>query len=641
MNYRKEIDGLRALSILPVIFFHFGFSKFNGGYIGVDIFFVISGYLITSFIIREINEDNFSLLKFYERRARRILPLLCFVLFSVTIISYFLFTPSYLVSYYKSVLAALFFFSNVFFWTKSGYFETGADVNPIFHTWSLSIEEQYYIIFPIIFIFFFKLLSKKIIYFCIILIFLGACISQYLSMFHPSANFYLLPFRVFEISIGVLTAIIFNYYNLASIKIIIKNILSIIGLTTLITSIFLFNEDTLSPSLISLLPLLGCSMIILFTDNGTYVYKILSNRILVFVGLLSYGLYLWHVPLLVFYKINFSIDNNFDYAIVLVLTFIITFTTWKYIEQPFRSFEKLNSKKFYKILVIYLLTFLSLIFVLIFYSDLRATNFEKNLNESEKKIFQETAIASKFRGYDSIYDDNNCKFWSENLDKNFFNRFENCKRKLGEKAIFMLGDSHQIDLYNGISQISNKKFIVSISRGRCRVHTPNPLGFQGCGFEEIKNFINKNSNYISFLIYHQSGSFFLSGSKNLPVKKQYIKRTVDYLSDIKNVKNVIWVGPRIEPNILMDFTFTKNFKKHEKFVNYNIEFVDKEISKILSETKIKYLSIIDAINFNFKKDFNVKGKFTYSDYDHWSVFGENYFTKKILKYSNIYREIFL
>ena len=359
MYYRKEIDGLRALSILPVIFFHFGFSKFNGGYIGVDIFFVISGYLITSFIIREINEENFSLLKFYERRARRILPLLCFVLFSVTIISYFLFTPSYLVSYYKSVLAALFFFSNVFFWMKSGYFETGADVNPIFHTWSLSIEEQYYIIFPIIFIFFFKLLSKKIIYFCSILILLGAFISQYLSMFHPSANFYLLPFRVFEISIGVLTAIIFNYYNLASIKIIIKNILSTIGLTTLVISIFLFNEDTLSPSLMSLLPLLGCSMIILFTDKETYVYKILSNRILVFVGLLSYGLYLWHVPLLVFYKINFSIDNNFDYVYILLLTFTVTFTTWKYIEQPFRSFEKLNSKKFYKILLIYLLIFLS------------------------------------------------------------------------------------------------------------------------------------------------------------------------------------------------------------------------------------------------------------------------------------------
>tara|TARA_Y100000389_G_scaffold83702_1_gene80291 strand:+ start:115 stop:2037 length:1923 start_codon:yes stop_codon:yes gene_type:complete len=640
MNYRKEIDGLRAISILPVIFFHFGYPAFSGGYIGVDIFFVISGYLITTFIIKENDRKNFSLIKFYERRARRILPLLLIVLLITTSISYFLFTPTYLDFYYKSVLAALFFYSNFFFWNKSGYFETGSDINPIFHTWSLSIEEQYYLIFPLVFLFFIKIFGKKIITLLSATILIGACLSHYLSMFHPSANFYLLPFRIFQISIGVLTAILLNYYKFSKFNIFTKNIFSLFGLFLIIISIFLFNEDTLSPSLFSLIPLVGCSLVILFTNERTYIFKILTNKILVFVGLLSYGLYLWHIPILTFYKINYSINDIFDYIIILLLTFLITLITWKYVEKPFRNFELIKSKLFFNILLVFLILFLGLIFTLIFNSGKRISNFEKNLDPENKKIFLETSKATKTAGYESMYDDGNCKFWSKNLDDDFLNRFENCKNKANQKAIIMLGDSHQMDLYNGISKTSDKKFIASISRGRCRLHTPNPLGYQGCQFSEIKDFLEKNSKEISTLIYHQSGSFFLSGSKNLPIKTKHIMETINYLLTFTDIENVIWIGPRIEPNIMMDFTFTKNYKKHKKFVNYNIKYVDEQITKKTFNSNIKYISLIKAINFEFNKDFNVDGKFTYSDYDHWSEFGEFYFTEKILAYSKLLRKVF-
>ena len=640
MNYRKEIDGLRAISILPVIFFHFGYPAFSGGYIGVDIFFVISGYLITTFIIKENDRKNFSLIKFYERRARRILPLLLIVLLITTSISYFLFTPTYLDFYYKSVLAALFFYSNFFFWNESGYFETGSDINPIFHTWSLSIEEQYYLIFPLVFLFFIKIFGKKIIILLSATILIGACLSHYLSMFHPSANFYLLPFRIFQISIGVLTAILLNYYKFSKFNIFTKNIFSLFGLFLIIVSIFLFNEDTLSPSLFSLIPLIGCSLVILFSNKTTYVYKILSNKILVFVGLLSYGLYLWHVPILTFYKINYSISSSFDYIVILLLTFLTTLITWKYIEKPFRNFDIIKSNFFFNILLLYLMLFLGLIFILIFNSEKRISNFEKNLDFKNKKILLETYKASKIVGYESMHDDGNCKFWSKNLNDDFLNRFKDCKNKTKQKAIIMLGDSHQMDLYNGISKISDKKFIVSISRGRCRIHTPNPLGYQGCQFSEIKDFLEQNSKEISTLIYHQSGSFFLSGSKNLPIKKKHIMKTINYLSTFTDIKNIIWVGPRIEPNIMMNFTFTKNFGKHEKFVNYNIKYVDEQIAEKTLNSNIKYISLVQAINFEFNKDFNVDGKFTYSDYDHWSEFGEFYFTEKVLDYSKLLRKIF-
>ena len=162
LKHRKEIDGLRAIAVIPVVFFHAGFNLFSGGYVGVDVFFVISGYLITSIIIKELNNNTFSLTNFYERRARRILPVLIFVIFISSIISFIFLTRSELAEYFQSVKATLLFYSNFYFWKTSPYFISESELKPLLHTWSLSIEEQFYIIFPIILFCFYKFYKKFI-----------------------------------------------------------------------------------------------------------------------------------------------------------------------------------------------------------------------------------------------------------------------------------------------------------------------------------------------------------------------------------------------------------------------------------------------------------------------------------------------
>ena len=400
MNYRKEIDGLRAICILPVIFYHFNLPIFSGGYIGVDIFFVLSGYLICSLVIKDINEKSFSLKNFYERRARRIFPLLFLVIITTTLISKILYSPDYFENIIKSSLSSTFLFSNFYFWKQTGYFEVGSELNPLFHTWSLSIEEQFYILFPIMFLFFFGIFQKKIIFPLLIFIFVGLVASTYSSHFHPSANFYLLPFRAFEICFGILSALIYNFYNFKNLDNNYKNYFSLLGIFLIFLSIFIFNEDTLSPGLISILPITGCVIIILFCDNNTFIYKILSYRPLVFTGLISYSLYLWHVPILNFYKIIFSITSKFDYIIIFSTVFLISIVTWKYIEKPFRNFEKIKSNIFFSIIFFYLVIYITLIVGLHLILDSSKKQFSDKLDQDKLIIYNQTQLAKLDKGYD-------------------------------------------------------------------------------------------------------------------------------------------------------------------------------------------------------------------------------------------------
>ncbi|MDA9194804.1 acyltransferase [Burkholderiales bacterium] len=211
MKYRKEIDGLRALAVLPVILFHAGFTTFSGGFVGVDIFFVISGYLITTIIVDEMDKDSFSLLNFYERRARRILPALFFVMLCTLPFAWFSMFPQDLKSFSQSLVAVPLFASNVHFWLTSGYFDTASELKPLLHTWSLAVEEQYYVLFPLFLMLAWELGKKWIISLLIIVAIVSVSAAQYGSTNHPSFSFYVLPTRAFEILIGALISLYINH----------------------------------------------------------------------------------------------------------------------------------------------------------------------------------------------------------------------------------------------------------------------------------------------------------------------------------------------------------------------------------------------------------------------------------------------
>ena len=210
MKYRKEIDGLRALAILPVILFHAGFTTFSGGFVGVDIFFVISGYLITTIIVAEMEQGSFSLLNFYERRARRIIPALFFVMLCTLPFAWFWLLPQDFRSFSRSLVAVPLFASNVLFWLTSGYFDTATELKPLIHTWSLAVEEQYYVLFPLFLMLTWKLGKKWIISLLLAVAIISVLAAQWGSATYPSLTFYLLPTRGFEILIGVLISFYIN-----------------------------------------------------------------------------------------------------------------------------------------------------------------------------------------------------------------------------------------------------------------------------------------------------------------------------------------------------------------------------------------------------------------------------------------------
>ncbi|WP_363347692.1 acyltransferase family protein [Methylocystis echinoides] len=333
MKYRAEIDGLRAIAVVPVILFHAGFSLFRGGFVGVDVFFVISGYLITSIIVGEMTDGAFSFARFYERRARRILPALFVVMLACIAVGWRWMLPREFDELAKSAAATTLFVSNFFFWSQSGYFDTASELKPLLHTWSLAIEEQFYILFPLALLAAWKYGRAAVISVIGLCFFLSLAYCQHMSRLDPFFNFYLAPTRAWELAAGSLASFVVVKRRAA-----LDNGLSILGLSLILASIFLFDKTTPFPSLYALAPVLGACLMLIYAVEGTAGARLLSQPLFVGVGLISYSLYLWHQPVLAFARLR--LQSTPTAATTLLLFGLITalaVLTWRYVETPFRN----------------------------------------------------------------------------------------------------------------------------------------------------------------------------------------------------------------------------------------------------------------------------------------------------------------
>ena len=336
MEYRREIDGLRALAVLPVILFHAGFKAFSGGFVGVDIFFVISGFLITSIILGDAAAGRFSLLDFYDRRARRILPALYLVLLVCIPFAWIVLPPIELTSFSKSLVSIPLFSSNFFFWRDGNYFETTAELKPLLHTWSLAVEEQYYLFFPI---FLTVILRAGLRWIFLLLSTVAASslvLAQVLSSHSPVANFFLLPTRAWELAIGALVACHLRRSSSERIPVAARQVLSAAGLGLIVASILLFTKTTPFPGFAALAPTLGAALILLCARPDTLVGQALAIRAAVGIGLVSYSAYLWHQPLLALVRYRFPSPGSVVMGGLVGCTFALAWMTWKYVERPFR-----------------------------------------------------------------------------------------------------------------------------------------------------------------------------------------------------------------------------------------------------------------------------------------------------------------
>ena len=661
-EYRKEIDGLRALAILPVVFYHAGIKLFSGGFVGVDIFFVISGYLITNIILSDIENKKFSLKNFYERRARRILPALLLVSLTCIPFSFLFFKDIYLLEFTRSLVSLIFFSSNFLFWSESGYFNTNTEFKPLIHTWSLSVEEQFYILFPIILLFLFNFFKffTKIFFITLFILSLLFCVQG--SFNYPNAAFYLLPFRGWEIILGVLTAI-YLYENKIKFKKIYNDFFSIIGFCLIFISIIFLDSETVFPGYVALLPTIGTVLLITFCRKNTILYKVFTIKYLIYLGLISYSLYLWHQPILAFVKF-YSLNEISLYLklFVILISIVISYFSWKYFEIPFRNKQKISYKNLLLFLFIPIIIFLSTWAYVVKFSNLTDIYVSK-----PKELIGD----KKVEYFKSKFD---IQINSENI---FYDSIKPKNSKANIKVL-VIGDSHA-QTYNLMGEYYADKYQIEW----------HSYIFQGCppifgyykiyNIEQIKpskkqneckdqikiweNFIRKNGKYFDYVILSSRWNYMFNHEiyeKNQYRKDALIKNDQIFINNSKiqklsrsnftnGLKNTINIinnnGPKVivfsQPPLLIrnpirciglskisyDYCANANFKS----IKERGLFVK---NTILNENKLDNIGNFYLILENYLCDEDkekciskINNKLLYKDDDHLSYEGAFYISQ--------------
>ena len=625
ISYRPEIDGLRAVAVLSVIIFHFKKNLLPGGFLGVDIFFVISGYLITSLIIKEITTTkNFSFINFYIRRARRILPVMLFTILLTIITSYFFLLPSEYKSLINSSFFAIFFTSNFYFnFLDQNYWTSLASTKPLLNLWSLSLEEQYYFLFPIFFFIFFNYFRRILLAFCIFVFIISFFISINNSIDNSSSSFYLLHARIWEFIPGSIIAIYQNNIKLY-LNNIYKNIFISFGIFFFFISILFYGKLNINIIYYNLLAVSGTCLLIIFLSPGNFFFKILSNKFLVFIGLISFSLYLVHYPLIViyrsfYYQFNYANHSLFEEIIIVLLLFIISIASYFFIEKRFRNKNKVNLKKFF----IYIFITILSIFIISFYT----TKKNKELVKTE---------------FHNINIDN--EFYSKEYLKKFIKTSYQIKKE--QKLFLIIGDSYANNFYMSLklnkNEIKNFQLIfINTASIKCAYEYYNKTYIKSCNSFEIPKYLSKlinQSNYIYFtkrwndedmkylnLLIEKikSKSNIIISNGNVPFKIINNKLTPLDLFIIMNKRLP-------ETNDLKELE-KKYFSYYSSNVGYKANSDD--LKKIALKNNIKFM---DNVNFQCERlnSFcyvlsNNKRKLVY-DLDHFTYDGAKFYGDRIL-----------
>jgi peptidoglycan/LPS O-acetylase OafA/YrhL len=338
-RYRPDIDGLRAVAVLLVVGCHIGVYKLRGGFVGVDVFFVISGYLISSTILAEVDASKFSILSFYQRRIRRIVPALVVVLFVACLAAYRCLLPVELEDFARSLLASTFSLSNFYFWHQSGYFDAPAALKPLLHTWSLAVEEQFYLFFPIFLLAIRRFFPARLRFSVIVTAILSFAFSVVGAYKFPSATFYLAPTRAWELLLGTILSLNVLPQLAGSLR---RNLSTLAGMVLILVAAVFFSSATPFPGLAAFVPCLGAALIIAGGETGqSLVGRALSSKPAVFIGLISYSLYLWHWPVIVFQKIGTilisGVSDRIAGLVAFAVALVLAALSWKFVELPFRN----------------------------------------------------------------------------------------------------------------------------------------------------------------------------------------------------------------------------------------------------------------------------------------------------------------
>lgn len=502
MTHRTEIDGLRALAVLPVIFFHAGFTLFSGGYVGVDVFFVISGFLITSILLTEHENRTFSLAAFYERRARRILPALLLVLTCTLPFAYALLSPLDLRSFAKNLLAANLFIGNVIAYQQTDYFDAASEIKPLLHLWSLAIEEQYYLVLPPLLALLVKRGRRSVFLVLGLLCVASLVYSERAIAINERAAFFFTHSRVWELLVGSLAAALMHYGLVTKPS--SPNepatpwawVPASLGLLMIVVPVLTYTKNTPFPGWYAAVPALGTALVLLFAQ-GTAVARLLSLKPLVAVGLISYSAYLWHQPVFAFARYR-SLDNLPSTAMLalITLTLILASLSWYFVEQPVRDKRRWNRRQLWLLLGIPTLL-LSAVAIYLYQA--------KGLPERFDPRYTEAFFPKQFR------EDGFCNYkplhGAENIQGCEFGDAE------GTTQVWLTGDSHASALLGGLHETFKKQRIrgIRIKVMGCAHQIPGMIS-QAVTDEKIRAAQQCSDNYraLSQLIAQHADSVIVS-----------------------------------------------------------------------------------------------------------------------------------
>ena len=642
MKYRSEIDGLRALAVLPVILFHAGFSEFSGGFIGVDVFFVISGYLITSIILNDLAAGKFSLANFYARRARRILPPLFLVMLVCIPVAMKTMLPSQYEDFSRSLIAVTVFVSNIFFWRESDYFAADAREKPLLHTWSLGVEEQYYLLFPLFLMLVWRFGKQRTFYVLLFTAVVSIAMCEFASRAAPTANFFILPTRAWELLTGAIGAMLAVHAPRNA-----SNLLSLLGLGMVVAALTFYDEGLRLPSLYTVLPVIGTLFILLYGTAGTWVARLLSWRVFVGIGLISYDAYLWHQPLFAFARVHLlTTPTPLMMGALIGLSLLLAALTWRYVERPFRDRQHRyyvgNRKALLLAVAIAALLMGMGAYGVVTHGRLAAWKASAAPHQLQAYALAENALKETHS-----YDDGDCIFTMNSMTDTQAARLIACHKKYGP-GIAVIGDSHGMNLFFELKQhLAQHHFFVGMAQGMCRAYARLPT----CSYDRLAELMQQTPTLFHDVVYEQASfplwldargrivdrgdiaGFALDAPvPDYTVNVAAIDGAVAYLAKLARYSHVVWLGPRLSPFIResslvdagCDHTF--QYRPHEAEMGKQLDTI---IAQHLAGTNVRYRSQIDLDKFDMAQDFMTCDTIYYTDENHFSHTGEARFGERV------------
>jgi peptidoglycan/LPS O-acetylase OafA/YrhL len=617
MNFRYDINGLRAIAVIAVVLFHFNPAWVPGGFAGVDVFFVISGFLMTSIIFRGLEDDNFKLFKFYVARANRIIPALAVLCLVLLVFGWFYLTPVDYRALGKHVASSMGFLSNVIYWRESGYFDAASHEKWLLHTWSLSVEWQFYILYPIVLVALKKFLTlenlKRLI---VIGTILGFVFSVIATMKWPNPAYYLLPTRAWEMMMG---GVAFLYpWSLSERK---KKLTELIGLTFILGSYAFVSEDIPWPGHFALIPVLGAYLMIVANQQSSVIT---NNKVFQYLGKWSYSIYLWHWPIVVFFVCYGFIGFEF---IGVLTSLLLGFFSFKFIESvKFKSninwtgLIKTKSVIYYLMLIVFSCS--------IIFKDGYKTEFRPiSLSDIAK-------IQERYNDYDM--DPSGlflkCNASLKMLDTGIAQVDDSCFASK-DGGVFLWGDSHMGALSTGL-------------RKHLDLDGFSQLTSSGCGpsFEIKRNGSNRFdvgcdfSNGIAFdSIVNAKPSVVILGMANKHESNDW-ENTINILQEV-GVKNIIVIGPFPQWSPSLPSVYTKRHMGDvfisDKNFNYKLLHTNDYLKKRLHNIdNVKFIDMIDNLCFQDKQNLKCRAKvgeeLIVFDYGHLTTAGSEFIAKEFV-----------